>query len=75
MAIIGLGCAADLHSANPAAPVGSLVSVIGPTLCDAACAVPPSCIDDAGGLLASAGMTCDAVIGLGCRFVTLSKAC
>jgi hypothetical protein len=65
-AVIGLGCDTDLHDANPAAPVGSLVSIVCPTACDAACTTSPSCTDDEQGRLAAFGMTCDAVIGLGC---------
>ena len=55
---VPLGCATDLHSVNPAAPVGSVVSLICPLSCDAeACnSTNEEPVENAGGVTIEGGL-------------------
>jgi hypothetical protein len=68
VSVVSMGCDVDLNTVNPAAPVGSLVSLICPTSCVEACAQAPapSCADDAAGMLAAAALTCASIVGMSC---------
>eukprot|EP01051_Picozoa_sp_SAG22_P005395 SAG22_NODE_319_length_12493_cov_33.326475_1_plen_635_part_00 len=68
-AVVGMGCGTDLHSVNPAAPEGSLVSLLCPVSCEDCPEPVPEpepepCADDPGGVLMSFG-GCAAVVGMG----------
>eukprot|EP01043_Picozoa_sp_COSAG02_P068456 COSAG02_NODE_11376_length_1737_cov_1.869963_2_plen_469_part_01 len=60
--IVALGCDADLHGINALAPAGTLISAI----CPVACGSCP-CMDDPTGALAQMGITCEALVPLGCN--------